>query len=683
MALGEDAGRRQRGVQAVRRLHIAVLALAAWSTLPASAAVTEERYAIMSNGDPVGTLSAKHDGRAVTIDYAVVNNGRGPKLHERLELGKQDIPSAWQINGNSLMGGTVQESMRIAGGKLQWTSQADSGSVPLAAPKLYIGNDASPWAFGLYARILMGTPNGKLDVLPAGSISLAKGRTVTLAHGGKHVKLTAVVLSGITLTPKFLLMDEQRRMFALLDESPVIRAGYESHYAELKALAGELSSEYLSGLQRQLAHRFDQPVRIRNVRVFDPVAGKAGPLSLVTFYRGRISAVVPEGGALSDAVHEIDGKGGTLVPGLHDMHAHNTPWSALFNIAAGVTTTRDMGSENDSLLKLTQRIEAGELAGPNIVPAGFIEGRSPFAMHLGILPATLDEGKAAVRWYGDRGYRWIKIYNSMNPEWVPALAAEAHRVGLGVLGHVPAFATPDQMLEAGYDEITHVNQLMLGWLLQPGEDTRTPLRLTALARAADLDLASAPVRKTVALMKEKNAGLDTTLAIVEQLMMSRSGEVLPGAAPYLEHMPIGYQRYRKRSYVKFKDDAEKQRYADAFVKVLQTAALLRREGVPLWPGTDDPSGFLLHRELQLYVKAGMTPAEVLRIASYDCARHLGRGEDSGAITQGRDADFLLLPADPVASLDGLHDIRMVVKGGVVYYPDEIYRALNIVPFGGK
>ncbi len=71
-----------------------------------------------------------------------------------------------------------------------------------------------------------------------------------------------------------------------------------------------------------------------------------------------------------------------------------------------------------------------------------------------------------------RGVFQIKIYSSMNPDWVPAMIREAHELGLRVAGHIPAFTTTDAMLEAGYDEITHSNQLMLNWVLKPGDDTR-------------------------------------------------------------------------------------------------------------------------------------------------------------------------------------------------------------------
>jgi hypothetical protein len=114
--------------------------------------------------------------------------------------------------------------------------------------------------------------------------------------------------------------------------------------------------------------------------------------------------------------------------------------------------------------------------------------------------------------------------------------------------------------------------------------------------------------------------------------------------------------------------------------VVETLALLHREQIPLWPGTDDTIGFSLHRELELYVKAGMSSAEALRVATYDCDRYLGRDQLYGSIERGKQADFILTPGDPSQDIKALHSIRMVVKGGVVYFPSELHEALGITPF---
>jgi hypothetical protein len=640
-----------------------------------------ERFAILSNGETVGHIVATGDAHTVDVAYFVDNNGRGPKHKEHVVLGPSGVPIDWSIKGTSLMGGSVDEVLTWKDGVEKWTSQADAGEVRAATPQLYVGNDASPWALGLYAQLLLKSANHSIDVLPRGTMRLEKLRSASIGSGTAVKRLNAYLLSGIELVPEILLMDQQGKLFAELSGEIIVRQGFETQYEALKNLGEALTLERLQAIQKRTAHVYDAPIRIQNVRLFDPQSLTVGPPMSVVVFRGAITTIEPlTTGAPSTDEVIIDGGGGTLVAGLHDMHAHNSLWSGAFYLAAGVTTTRDMGNVNSVLLDLVKRLDAGEVPGPHIIRSGFIEGRSPYSARLGFIPETLEEGLRDVHWYADRGYIQIKIYNSMNPEWVKPLAAEARGLGLRTVGHVPAFTTPDRMIEDGYNEITHVNQLMLGWLIQPGEDTRTPLRLTALSRAADLDLASAPVRHTIDLMKNHQVGLDTTAVIVERLMLSRAGQVAEGDAPFLDHMPIGYQRYRRRSFVNFKDDAEKATYDKSFAKVLDVMALLHREGIPLWPGTDDTTGFTVHRELELYAKIGMTPAEVLRAATFDCDRYLSRDQNYGSLERGKRADFFLVPGDPTKNISAIREIRLVMKDGVIYYPQEIYQAIGIKPF---
>ncbi len=645
-------------------------------------AATTERFSIVANGETVGHLVSVQNGRSIDIDYAVSDNGRGPKHKEHLLLDAAGIPVEWSIEGTSLMGGAVSEHVNWKDGVESWVSQADKGEVSSPSPRLYVGNDASPWALGLYTHALWRTPGGALDVLPAGRLRLEKLRPVQVGVGSQSVQLESYLLSGVDLTPEILLLDKQGRLFAHLSDSILVREGYEKQFETLKVLGESLTLERLQAMQKAVAHAYESPVRIRNVHLFDPQSRTLGSAVSLVVFRGRITTVAPETGSAAhpDEV-TIDGGGGTVVAGLHDMHSHNSLWSGPFYLAAGVTTTRDMGNINFMLLDLMKRLDAGELPGPHIIPSGFIEGRSPYSARVGFIPGTLEEALRDVHWYADRGYLQIKIYNSMNPDWVKPLAAEARELGLRTVGHVPAFTTPDRMIEDGYDEVTHINQLMLGWLLSPGEDTRTPLRLTAMARAADLDLADPKVRHTIDLMKAHRTGLDTTAVIVERLMLSRAGQVAEGDAPYLDHTPIGYQRYRKRSFVNFKDEAEKARYDKAFTKVMDTLALLHREGIRLWPGTDDATGFTVHRELELYGKIGMTPGEVLRVATFDCDQYLSRDQQYGSLQRGKRADFFLVPGDPSKDISAVRQIELVMKDGVIYYPKEIYEALGIEPFG--
>jgi hypothetical protein len=249
-----------------------------------------------------------------------------------------------------------------------------------------------------------------------------------------------------------------------------------------------------------------------------------------------------------------------------------------------------------------------------------------------------------------------------------------------VTGHIPAFDTPDRAIRDGYNEITHINQLMLGWLLKPGEDTRTPLRLTAMARAATLDLSSAPVQNTLALMKTNHIAHDPTAVILERLMLSRAGTVQPGDVDYLDHMPISYQRYRRRTFVPIKTPEEDEAYRKAFSKVIETLRMLRENGIRLLPGTDDTTGFTLHRELELYTMAGMTPAEALRAGTLTPEEYFGHADELGTIERGKIADFFLIAGDPTHDLRTIKFARLVSKGDSIYFPNELYQELSIKPF---
>ncbi len=198
-----------------------------------------------------------------------------------------------------------------------------------------------------------------------------------------------------------------------------------------------------------------------------------------------IAGVEPLSSPATPGEVTIDGGNGTLVPGMFEMHAHLDQEDALLNVLSGITSVRDMGNTNDVLDGLIARIEAGTIAGPRVTRSGFIEGKSPFNANSGIVVDSEAAALDAVRWYGARGYWQIKIYNSINPAWVPAMVQEAHRLGMRVAGHVPGVRHADAVIAAGYDELTHINQFMLGWVLEPGEDTRTLLRLTAMKRLPD------------------------------------------------------------------------------------------------------------------------------------------------------------------------------------------------------
>ena len=650
------------------------------ATVTSTTALAEtERFAVFRQDANIGRVVVETSGNAAKVEFDVKDNGRGPTVAETLTLDANGLPESWKITGTQTFGGKIDEVFGRAGSVSTWRDAAGPRTARGPA-KLYIGQSASPFALQVYARALL-KAGGSLDVLPGGTLTLTKGDRLTLKSATGDVPVTRYDLSGLDLNPTVMLLDDSQRLIALPAASGgLVRAGFEGENPRLRKLAADWQSARWGTIQRETAKRFPGPVRITNVRLFDPTALKlTGPVSVVVSGTS-IAGVQPVDSPSTPGETVIDGAGGTLIPGMVEMHAHLGEGSALLNLLAGITTVRDMGNSNPVLDATQRRIEAGEIAGPRVIRSGFIEGKSPFNSSNGFVIDSEARAVEAVRWYAARGHWQIKIYNSIDPKWVPAMVAEAHRLGLRVAGHVPAFTNADAMIAAGYDELTHVNQLALGWIIKPGEDTRTLFRLTALGRLTTLDLDSAPVQATLDAMKAKGVALDATLGIHENLLLNRDGTTAPGSVDYIANLPIGVQRDLKQAWSNpdtFGGDANARGAFDKLTDILRRA---HAKGIMVLPGTDTGGSFTYHREIELFTRLGMTPAQALARATGDMAKYLGTDQRSGSIARGKLADFFLVPGDPTADIKAIKRVALVAKDGVFYFPAEIYPRFGIKPF---
>ena len=638
-----------------------------------------ERFVVYRQDVKIGRVIVEISGNTAKVEFDVKDNGRGPTVAETLSLDATGLPRSWRITGTQTFGGKIDEFFEKRGDKTSWRDSAGPGNA-MGATQLYVAQSASPWALQLYARAILRAGTA-IDVLPGGTIALTKGERLTLQGRDGELVVTRYDLTGLEFNPTIMLLDDAQRLIAL--PSPgggLIREGFEAENPRLQKLVAEWQSARWAEIQRSTAKKFTGPVRIKNVRVFDPVAQQlTGPVAVLVSGRS-ISSVQAVDTPATPGETVIDGAGGTLVPGMFEMHAHLGESGALLNLLAGVTSVRDMGNNNSVLEALDRRIVAGEVAGPRIVRSGFIEGKSPFSANNGFVVDSEARALETVRWYAARGYPAIKIYNSINPQWVPAMVAQAHALGLKVMGHIPAFTTADAMIASGYDEVTHINQLALGWIIKPGEDTRTLFRLTALGRLQDLDLDSAPVQSTLDAMQDRGIALDPTIGIHENLLLNRDGSVAPGARDYFANMPIGVQRDLKQAWSNpdtFGGDAAARVAFDKLMDVLRRA---HAKGIFIVPGTDTGGSFTYHRELELMTQAGFTPAAALSRATLDMARYLGMEQTTGSIERGKLADFFLIPGDPTKDIKAIKSISLVAKDGVFYLPSEVYPRLGIKPF---
>lgn len=641
---------------------------------------SSESYTVLTGGTEIGYLKVSRSGDSLLTDFDYKNNGRGPTIKDTIVLNEQGFPIQWSVGGSTTFGNTINEHFSLDGKTAKWTDATGSGEASIQEPSIYVAQGGSPYSLYIQAYVLLNAENQTLPALPSGELKLKQMEELEIQKDSSALKLTTYAISGANIDPSYFILDEDQLFFALI--SPrfiIIREGYEEVEKRMRALSEKYSTERFENLQAQFAHDYKGATRIKNVKIFDPKTLSLTALSSVLVKEGKIVSIDEPNAKSEEKETIIDGNGGTLIAGLYDMHGHMGENAALLNVLAGVTSVRDMGNNNEVLDSLIAKIDKGILAGPRITRLGFIEGKSDFSANNGILVESEEEAIAAVETYAERGFYGVKLYNSMNGDWAPAIIKRAHELGLFVAGHVPAFSNANNMLKAGYDEMTHINQVMLGWVLDPSEDTRTLLRLTALKRLPALEMQNPKVDETIELMVEKQAAIDPTLGIHEALMLGRNGETRIGTIDYADHMPPGVQRSYKVALANIADEEEDIAYREAYDKIVETLQAMKDKGILIVPGTDMGGAFTLHRELELYQELGYTPAELVKLGTYDMANYLGH-ENRGSIEAGKLADFFLVPGNPVEDIKAIKTISMVSRGGTIYYPTEVYPSFGIKPF---
>lgn len=656
------------------------IALSACATA-AKAEKTEYRVYIQDRD--TGHLIIDMDENEASVDFDFKQNGRGPTIKEKITLDSEGAPVAWEVSGKTTFGNAVNESFSRTNDKVDWTDLSGPGSLSSEnLPAYYVTQNGSPFDIAILAKALLADDDQSMPVAPTGIATLAERDRRVVASESGPTELITYELSGLSTTPSYITLDAEGELAALPSPGFIIRRkGLDAEASKgLQDLSEQLASQRLARFQEESARRFEGPVRIRNVRVFDPASKTMSEPRDVVFAGNKITEIVQTGSAVTSGETQIDGAGGSLIAGLYEMHGHLRQANALMNVLAGVTSVRDMGNDNEVLDQLITRIETGEIAGPRITRSGFIEGKSEFSAALGRLANSEQEAIDHVRWYAARGYEQAKLYNSMKPEWAPEVIAEAHRLGMRVAGHIPAFSSADAMIEAGFDEITHANQLMLGWVLNPGEDTRTLFRFKAMQRFPELDVRETKVTKTLDAMLANNVAHEPTLGIHELGLTAVNGKPAPGTLDYFDHFPPAEQRQMKQALFGTDSQEERDRYIGAQKKIVEILTEMNRRGILLIPGTDTGGAFTLHRELELFTTLGMSNGEVLARATLDMAKYLGQDQMLGSIERGKLADFFIVPGNPVKDIRAIKSVAMVVNNGTVYIPDEVYTKIGIKPF---
>ena len=526
---------------------------------------------------------------------------------------------------------------------------------------------------------LVASPGKSLALLPGGEAHAEPLTTLTVGEGSSKVALQAYAITGWANTPIPVWMDWQGKFFAYDGGLTWIRAGYEAYQPKLDKAQDEALAKRSPAILKALLKTPLGPVAFTHVRGFvdgsrfvedQTVVVDHGVITQV----GASATTTPPAGA-----QIIDGTGKTLVPGLWDSHQHvSDDASGPMLLSLGITSVRDPGNNNALTLARASRRANSELLMPHVYPSVLIDGKGPNTAQLGSVATSQDEALEIVRKAKADGFVGIKFYGTFNPAWVTATAAEAHRLGLHVHGHIPAGMRTTDAINDGYDEITHIYFVMMQAM--PDEVVNKSNGIARMAGpgryAKDVDLNKDPMKSLIATMGEKKIASDPTLVVVEALLVPNNGDLSAAYTPYIGTLPPSVERGFRQGGLAVPPDLTRADLRASFAKMCALVEAMHKAGVPIVAGTDG-SGLELVRELELYVDAGFTPAEALASATVVTAHLVGADGKTGSIAVGKNADLVLVEGDPSKHIGDLRQTRVVMMDGNIMDADALRKASGI------
>ncbi len=411
----------------------------------------------------------------------------------------------------------------------------------------------------------------------------------------------------------------------------------------------------------------------------------------VVVEEGRITWVGPPSDAeVPEGASVVDLRGRWLLPGFIDVHAHmpltrDDQADALGTLLAfGVTTARTPAAGTpEAGVRLRERLASGEVVGPRVLSAGWLINSvgSGFGTEVG----SVAEVRAVVRAQIRDGVDYVKLYVGLRPELVEAAVDEAHAGGVEVIGHLGR-TTWAEAAGLGIDHLTHSAIFGLAHsLVPPGEreefrnffSPNSAFDPALFGRWRDVvDLSGETTGTLISTLESRGVSVDPNLVLAEAVLFGDEPAVLTRLEPR-------YARAGQRAawgvphpYSATWTASEYAQAKASFPHFLEAVRRLHDGGVLLAAGSDLENpwmtpGVSFHRELQLLVQAGISPMDVLEIATRQGAEALGLGGVTGTVAVGRDADFVVLTADPLADISNTRSIEHVVLRGRMLEPSEL------------
>jgi len=422
----------------------------------------------------------------------------------------------------------------------------------------------------------------------------------------------------------------------------------------------------------------DKSLAFTHVNLIDATGAPAQPDMTVIIAGQRIVSIEKSVAAHIPAnTQVVDARGKYLIPGLWDMHVHEIfgDWipedekiTPLLFVANGITGVRDMGGDLESLKKWRARAASGEMIAPRMVISGpMLDGPVPrFPSSAPVKDAA--DGRRVVDELKEAGADFIKIQSFIPRDGYFAAAAEANKLGIVFVGHVPDAVRAVEASNAGQKSIEHLTGVFEGCSTVEEELMKAPRGPGRARFLSTYD--SAKARALIALFAKNRTWQVPTLYWEHGEWLIE--ETISGADPLERYAP---RAWKVRTWPMFSKDiaadwdtdprADREKFFEA---ELQMVNEMNKAGVPILAGTDTAAGvrvypgFSLHQELELIARAGLTNMQTLQTATRNAGEFLGLA-DTGTIEKGKRADLVLLDANPLDQISNTKKIRAVVLAG--------------------
>ena len=637
--------------------------------------IGQESYTLKENGDEL----------QLSVSFHFNDRGQDVPLSAFARFSKDFTPRSMEIHGDMARGTPIDDTVLAEKERILMRKNEEWST--LARPEQFFG-------IATYAPVALqmmlvrkwqaaGRPQ-KMQTFPAGVLTIEDRGADEFSLKGAKVTLERFSISDLAWGRETLWLDAQSQLVALItvdgeyDHFEGIKTEYEENLGTFvqRAAADEMAA--LAAISKGFRRDSSQgTLALVGATLIDGTGASALKDSALVIQGGKIVSVGQHGKAkVPKDAQIVDLTGKTIVPGLWDMHAHfeQVEWGPVY-LAAGVTTVRDCGNEFEFITAVREAINSGRGVGPRLLLAGIVDGSGPIA--LGV--ARVDTPEQAREWvhrYHDAGFDQIKIYSSVKKENLEVVAAEAHKLGMTVTGHVPEGMTGFDGVNAGMDQINHITYVAA--MMDPGIGGRgsgvDPQKRLAALRNFDPD--SEQSRKAIQYLKLHNTVIDPTLAIFEMLMRT-------GKRP-LESFEPGVAKVAPALSAQLRNSgpgAARAELGEArFAVFLKTVAALHRAGILIVVGTDQTvPGHSVHREMELYVEAGFTPMEALQSATIIPAHVMRMDKEVGTIEPGKRADLVVLGANPLDNISNIRKTERVMQGGSFYDCAALWKSVNFLP----